>query len=175
MKYLLFYKFIGYYIGISVPGIQFPPSCTHMDMHSLHTLFLDHVKWRSATRRKYFSLMLQSLHGHHGKLTRTNMGLSGKVSSNTRSIKSLVYFSDKCNTLLIKCIYKMINCFDENYSYSCYSSGWLYLSPVSFSWSKLFLCASGVYIFKTKCLMMVAFLKIGAFMQFKSYVVYKHL
>lgn len=32
MKYLLFYKFIGCYIGISVPGIQFPPSCTHMDM-----------------------------------------------------------------------------------------------------------------------------------------------
>lgn len=45
-----------------------------------------------------------------------------------------------------------------------------YLCPVSLCWSKLFLCASGIYILKTKCLTMVTLFKISAFMWFNSYV-----
>lgn len=56
--------------------------------NSLHTVFLDCVKRRTATGRKYFSLMLQSLHDYRGKLTRTSTELSGKFSSNTGTVKA---------------------------------------------------------------------------------------
>lgn len=95
------------------------------------------------------------------------MGLSAKVSSNTRNMKSLVYFSDKYNMLLIKGICKIINCFDDNSSYSCYSSADLL---------SLFPGVSCPCVpVETKCLMKVSLLKIGAFIQFKSNVLYKYL
>lgn len=66
------------------------------------------------------------------KAIRTNIWLSGKVSSNARNIKSLVYFSAKQNMMFNKCMYKIINCFDDNYSYSCCNSGWLLISCALF-------------------------------------------
>lgn len=114
------YEILHWYFSSQHP-IHFPPSQTHMGTHSLHTL--DHVKCRSATEGK-FCFVLQSLHDHHGMLTRTSMGLSTKVSSNIRNMKNLVYFSDKCNMLLIQGICKIINYFEDNSSYSCYS-GWI--------------------------------------------------
>lgn len=113
--------------------------------------------------------MLQSVHDCRGKLTRTSMGLSAKVSSNTRNMKSLVYFSDKCNMLLIKCIYKMINCFDDKSSYVIVLGGSVDLLGLFPGVS-----CSCVPV-EIKCLMMVTLLKIGALMQFNSSVLYKHL
>lgn len=98
------------------------------------------------------------------------MGLSAKVSRNTRNMKSLVYFSDKCNMLLIKGICKIINCFDVTLSTAVIVLG---------SSADLLSLLPGVSCpcvpVETKCLMKVSLLKIGAFMQFNSNVLYKYL
>lgn len=149
VKYFLLFEFMKYYIGISVPSI---PSNSHLPRPIwAHTPFIpfsltmpsgdQQQKEVSVSCCKVYMATMKYWPELAWDCLQMWVVTPRKWKARSISVISIIDYK------LIKGIWKIINCFDDNSSYSCYSSVWICWSPESSSWCKLFLCASEDQVF----------------------------